>query len=47
MGQMVDDVRLAVDGSKPVYFYGRAGGMVPTPSRRSWSRSDRHAKEGK
>jgi 2-oxoglutarate ferredoxin oxidoreductase subunit alpha len=31
-GQMVDDVRLAVNGAKPVEFYGRAGGMVPTVS---------------
>ena len=29
-GQMVDDVRLAVCGAKPVSFYGRTGGMVPT-----------------
>ena len=31
MGQMVDDVRLAVNGKKPVYFYGRTGGVIPTP----------------
>ncbi|MFW6030537.1 MAG: 3-methyl-2-oxobutanoate dehydrogenase subunit beta, partial [Halanaerobiales bacterium] len=30
-GQMVEDVRLAVEGQKPVYFYGRTGGVVPTP----------------
>jgi len=29
MGQMVEDVRLAVEGRKPVKFYGRAGGNVP------------------
>jgi 2-oxoisovalerate ferredoxin oxidoreductase alpha subunit len=29
-GQMVDDVRLAVNGRKPVEFYGRMGGNVPT-----------------
>jgi len=29
-GQMVQDVRLAVDGRRPVAFYGRQGGMVPT-----------------
>ena len=29
-GQMVDDVRLAVNGERPVQFYGRTGGMVPT-----------------
>ena len=32
MGQMVEDVRLAVNGKKEVYFYGRTGGMVPTPA---------------
>ncbi len=30
-GQMVEDVRLSVNGQKPVYFYGRTGGIVPTP----------------
>jgi len=28
-GQMVQDVRLAVEGRLPVEFYGRMGGMVP------------------
>lgn len=28
-GQMVDDVRLAVNGQAPVEFYGRMGGVVP------------------
>ena len=30
-GQMVDDVRLAVNGRVPVAFFGRMGGMVPSP----------------
>jgi len=30
LGQMVEDVRLAVAGKSPVVFYGRAGGGVPT-----------------
>ena len=30
-GQMVEDVRLAVNGKSPVYFKGRMGGMIPTP----------------
>lgn len=30
-GQMVEDVRLAVEGKVPVYFKGRMGGMIPTP----------------
>ncbi len=28
-GQMVEDVRLALDGRLPVEFYGRSGGNVP------------------
>ncbi len=31
-GQMVEDVRLSVEGRRPVYFYGRSGGNVPTPA---------------
>jgi 2-oxoglutarate ferredoxin oxidoreductase subunit alpha len=30
-GQMVEDVRLAVEGRCPVEFHGRTGGMVPSP----------------
>lgn len=30
MGQMVEDVRLAVNGKKPVSFFGRTGGNVMT-----------------
>ena len=30
-GQMVDDVRLAVNGRRPVEFFGRTGGVIPTP----------------
>ncbi|MEA4851140.1 MAG: 3-methyl-2-oxobutanoate dehydrogenase subunit VorB [Paludibacter sp.] len=30
-GQMVEDVRLAVNGKVPVEFYGRMGGIVPSP----------------
>jgi 2-oxoglutarate ferredoxin oxidoreductase subunit alpha len=29
-GQMVEDVRLAVDGRKPVHFHGRMGGNLPS-----------------
>ncbi len=29
LGQMIDDVRLAVDGQRPVSFFGRVGGMIP------------------
>lgn len=31
MGQMIEDVRLAVNGLKPVEFYGRTGGNVMSP----------------
>lgn len=31
MGQMVEDVRLVVNGRIPVHFYGRVGGIVPSP----------------
>ncbi|MGI6585159.1 MAG: 3-methyl-2-oxobutanoate dehydrogenase subunit VorB [Gracilibacteraceae bacterium] len=31
MGQMVEDVKLGVNGKKPVFFYGKTGGMFPTP----------------
>lgn len=30
-GQMVEDVRLAVNGKAPVSFYGRMGGVIPAP----------------
>jgi len=30
-GQMVEDVRLGVNGKIPVEFYGRMGGIIPTP----------------
>ncbi|MGQ9473510.1 MAG: 3-methyl-2-oxobutanoate dehydrogenase subunit VorB [Candidatus Caldatribacteriaceae bacterium] len=29
LGQMVEDVRLSVEGKVPVYFHGRTGGMIP------------------
>lgn len=29
-GQMVEDVKLAANGRKPVHFTGRMGGMIPT-----------------
>ena len=32
MGQMVDDVRLAIECSRPVEFFGRTGGVIPTPA---------------
>jgi 2-oxoglutarate ferredoxin oxidoreductase subunit alpha len=44
-GQMVEDVRLALEGRVPVFFHGRTGGMVPTPGevvdviRRAWMRT--------
>ena len=31
-GQMIEDVRLAIEGTRPVFFHGRTGGMIPTPT---------------
>lgn len=31
MGQMVDDVKVATDCRRPVEFFGRTGGIIPTP----------------
>jgi 2-oxoglutarate ferredoxin oxidoreductase subunit alpha len=45
-GQLVEDVRLAIEGAVPVYLHGRTGGMVPTPDevvgamRRAWATSE-------
>ncbi len=30
-GQMVEDIRLAIEGAVPVEHFGRTGGIVPTP----------------
>ncbi len=30
-GQMIEDVKLATQFKKPIHFYGRQGGMVPSP----------------
>jgi 2-oxoglutarate ferredoxin oxidoreductase subunit alpha len=32
MGQMIEDVQLALEGRAEVSFYGRPGGVIPTPS---------------
>ena len=32
MGQMVEDVKLAVNGRGEVEFFGRTGGVIPTPN---------------
>lgn len=32
MGQMVEDVQLALEGKGEVFFYGRPGGVIPTPN---------------
>lgn len=31
MGQMLEDVQLVVSGRRPVEFFGRTGGVIPTP----------------
>ena len=30
-GQMLEDVRLALNGTGRVHFYGRPGGVIPPP----------------
>ena len=30
-GQLVEDVRLNVEGKIPVHHFGRSGGVIPTP----------------
>jgi 2-oxoglutarate ferredoxin oxidoreductase subunit alpha len=30
-GQMIDDVKLSLDGSGTIHFYGRPGGVIPSP----------------
>ncbi len=32
MGQMIDDVKLAINCSRPVEFFGRTGGVIPAPN---------------
>ena len=32
MGQMIDDVKLALNGAAPVDFFGRTGGIIPSPA---------------
>ncbi len=45
-GQLIEDVRLAVESTVPILFHGRTGGMVPTPGevldavRRAWAITD-------
>lgn len=31
-GQMIEDVRLSIHDQRPVEFFGRTGGMIPTPA---------------
>jgi 2-oxoglutarate ferredoxin oxidoreductase subunit alpha len=32
MGQMIEDIKLAINCSKPVEFFGRTGGVIPSPA---------------
>ena len=32
MGQMIDDVKISLSGTKPVSFFGTGGGTFPTPT---------------
>ncbi len=31
VGQMVEDIKLISNGRRPVHYYGRTGGIIPTP----------------
>ena len=31
-GQMLEDVKLALEGAAEIQFYGRPGGVIPTPA---------------
>lgn len=46
-GQMVDDVRLAVEGKVPVHFHGRWGGAVPSVEELRKAIQEVYAAEGK
>jgi len=52
-GQLVEDVRLAVEGRTPVFLHGRTGGVVPTPGevvealRRAWAMTEGHELDGR
>ena len=46
MGQMVEDVKLAVNGKVPVHFHGTTGGIVPTATS-IYDKLIEIAKEGK
>ena len=55
-GQMLEDVRLALNGADTVHFYGRPGGVIPTPmeltrfiehhARNAWDRESQQEREG-
>ncbi len=32
MGQMIDDIKLAINCKRPVSFFGHTGGIIPTPA---------------
>ena len=32
MGQMIEDVKLSLEGRGDISFYGRPGGVIPTPA---------------
>jgi 2-oxoglutarate ferredoxin oxidoreductase subunit alpha len=31
MGQMIEDVERSIKGNRPVHWYGKCGGEVPSP----------------
>jgi 2-oxoglutarate ferredoxin oxidoreductase subunit alpha len=41
-GQMIEDVRLSLEGRGKIHFYGRPGGVVPTPAELARSMARRY-----
>lgn len=46
LGQMLDDVKIAAEGKTEINFYGRTGGVVPTPDE-ILAAAKKHIKGGK
>ena len=45
-GQMVEDVRLSLEGRSKIHFYGRPGGIISTPQEIAGVIKDTYRKEG-
>ena len=45
-GQMLEDVRLSLEGRRRIHFYGRPGGVIPTPDEIAKTITNIYFKEG-